>query len=113
MFTVTLPFASRFVRSVTLKMAFFAVGVQTPLAQFIFWVGFDEIVTAACAETAVQHRAAIAIRIAKSFIEFPRGVLFRAGAILPLPRRIGKSPLPGALRDGQACDPATFCGGRR
>jgi hypothetical protein len=45
---MTLPLASIDVRSPTFSTAFAAVGVHTPEAQLMFFVGFDEIVTAAC-----------------------------------------------------------------
>ena len=50
-FTVVSPAASMFVRSVTLRFAFFAVAMQTPAEQLTSCVRFLEIEKSACAES--------------------------------------------------------------
>jgi hypothetical protein len=46
-----------FVRSDTFKTAFFAVAVHMPPEQFMFWVGFAEMVTAPYAGTVAKLTA--------------------------------------------------------
>ena len=62
-FTVTSPPASMPARSLTFTTAFFAVGEHTPLAQLMFAVGLDEIVTSALAAVPASTAAkAVVVR---------------------------------------------------